>query len=205
MIPFALSLVFYATTVFSAPESTDAPPSASIDSGVIVGTTTSLPFSPVTVNKFLGIPFAAPPVRFSPPEPPEPWKFPYDASEYKSVCVQQFNYPERKRNQTIDWYSTPGPPTGESEDCLNLNVYAPEHAEECSKAVLFWIHGGSFSFGAGSLPIYDGSSFAANHDLVVVTVNYRTNVFGFPGSTDLPEGERNLGSVLAYVCLETQT
>ena len=66
-----------------------------------------------------------------------------------------------------------GPP-GESEDCLYLNVYVPETAST-SKAVMFWIHGGQIAFGTASLPIYDGSGISANQDVIVVTINYRTN------------------------------
>lgn len=202
MAPFTiLALAFYAITVSSTPCSTEARPTASIDSGVVVGTTTSLPSSPTTVNQFLGIPFGEPPIRFNPPHPAASWESPYDASEYKPACVQEFKYPEVQRNLTIEWYSNPGPPAGESEDCLNLNVFAPAGAAEGSKAVLFWIFGGSFVFGSGSIPLYDGTSFAANHDVVVVTINYRTNVFGFPGSS---ETEANLGSVLCMFVEKTR-
>jgi carboxylesterase type B len=188
MSPYTLllTLAIHAITAVSVP--CDTRPTATIDSGVLVGTITSLPSSSATVNKFLGIPFAEPPVRFSPPQPVEPWESVYDASEYKPACIEQLNNPK-----ITEWFDTPGPPAGDSEDCLNLNVYAPASAEEGSKAVLFWIHGGSFVFGSGSIPLYDGSSFAAKHDIVVVTINYRLNVFGFPGSPDVPESERNLG------------
>ena len=191
MAPYTLLLTLaLAITAASVPcnTTTNTRPTATIDSGVVVGTTTSLPFSSNTVNKFLGIPFAEPPVRFSPPQPVEPWQSTYDASEYKPACIQQFNHPK-----IIEWFDTPGPPAGESEDCLNLNVYAPASAAEGSKAVLFWIYGGSFVFGSGSSHLYDGSSFAANEDIVVVTINYRTNVFGFPGSPDVSKEEKNLG------------
>ncbi|KAK7424150.1 hypothetical protein QQZ08_008756 [Neonectria magnoliae] len=166
---------------------------ATIDCGVAVGTTTSLPSSTVTVNKFLGIPFGTVPVRFGPPKPPLPFESPYDASEYKPGCIQKFNYPEYERNLSVKWYNTPGPPAGESEDCLSLNIFAPAAAPDRPRAVLFWIFGGGFNQGSGSLDLYDGSSFATNHDVVVVTSNHRLNIFGFPGSPDLPEGERNLG------------
>jgi carboxylesterase type B len=48
-------------------------------------------------------------------------------------------------------------------------------------------------FGTASLPGYDGTSFATNQGIVVVTINYRTNVFGFPASRDLPITQNNLG------------
>ena len=118
-----------------------------------------------------------------------------DASEYKPACIQEFNGPPEARNRTIEWFSDPPPPAGEDEDCLNLNVYAPANAEPGSKPVLFWIFGGAFVFGTGSLPLYDGVSFATNQDVVVVTFNYRTNIFGFPGSPDVPPEEQNLGYI----------
>ncbi|PIG80547.1 carboxylesterase domain containing protein [Aspergillus arachidicola] len=192
---FYLGLV--ASIALSSPvHKTDSRPTATIDAGVVAGTTTSVSSSTVTVNQFLGIPFGAPPVRFSPPQPPAPWSSAYDASKYRPDCIQQFNYPEASRNRSIAVFNTPPPQGGEeSEDCLHLNVFAPESAAEGSKAVLFWIYGGSFSIGASSLPIYDGTSLAANQDVVVVTSNYRTNVFGFPGSPDLPTSQLNLGSM----------
>lgn len=57
-----------------------------------------------------------------------------------------------------------------------LNVYAPSTpAPADGRAVLFWIYGGALQFGNAGQPTYDGSSFAAYEDVIVVTVNYRTN------------------------------
>ncbi|KAK1035302.1 hypothetical protein LTR74_018887, partial [Friedmanniomyces endolithicus] len=89
-------------------------------------------------------------------------------------------------------YNNPAPV--ESEDCLYLNVYTP--TTDCTKearAVLFWIYGGDLQFGYAGLPLYDGSSFAAKQDVVVVTTNYRTNVFGFSNSPQIPIGQQNSG------------
>lgn len=47
-----------------------------------------------------------------------------------------------------------------------------------SQSVFFWIYGGNLQFGDAGLPAYDGSSFAANQDIIVVTINYRLNAFG---------------------------
>ncbi|GAB1199964.1 hypothetical protein APSETT444_009324 [Aspergillus pseudonomiae] len=195
LAPTLFSLGLLASRALSSPvNKTDSHPTVTIDAGVVAGTTTSISSSTVTVNQFLGIPFAAPPVRFSPPQPPAPWSSVYDASQYRADCIQQFKYPEASRNRTIAAFDTPPPRGGEeSEDCLHLNIFAPQAAPEGSKAVLFWIYGGSFAMGASSLPIYDGTGLAANQDVVVVTSNYRTNVFGFPGSPDLPTSEWNLG------------
>ena len=57
-------------------------------------------------------------------------------------------------------------------------------------------------FGTASLPGYDGTSLVANQDIVVVTINYRTNVFGFPSSEDLPITQNNLGFFDQELALE---
>lgn len=77
----------------------------------------------------------------------------------------------RELSNTL-FYNPPAP--GESEDCLYLNVYAPSGGAD-DKPVMFWIYGGSNLGGAASLPLYDGTSFAANQDIVVVVINYRVN------------------------------
>lgn len=69
-----------------------------------------------------------------------------------------------------------GTPPVESEDCLYLNVFTPATPPpETGRAVMFWIYGGNLQFGTAGLPGYDGSSFAAHQDVVIVTHNYRTN------------------------------
>lgn len=66
-------------------------PTATIDAGVVIGTTTSLPAATATVNKFLGIPFAkSPPTRFAPPEKPAPFSAPIEAKQWSPACIQQF-------------------------------------------------------------------------------------------------------------------
>jgi carboxylesterase type B len=169
VLPLCLLHLVLATPV----ERAAAAPSATLDSGVVVGTTTGLPSSKVTVNKFLGIPFAAPPVRFSPPVSPAKWSQPLDTSVYKPACIQQFNYPEAAREFTIDLFNNPPPAAGESEDCLYMNVYAPAGGK--GKAVMFWIYGGGLQFGSNSVTQYDGTGFAANQDVIIVAPNYRTN------------------------------
>lgn len=68
------------------------------------------------------------------------------------------------------------PPPAESEDCLYLNVFSPQGASSSNnKPVMFWLYGGNNQFGTASLAYYDGSSLAANEDVVVVAINYRTN------------------------------
>ncbi|KAF2450311.1 carboxylesterase [Karstenula rhodostoma CBS 690.94] len=167
-------------------------PTATIDGGVIVGTWTSLPSAPAAVNKFLGVPFAAPPKRFEPPQNHKPWTRPLDTRTRKPACVQEFAFAQPVLNLTLALFNTP--PPEESEDCLYLNVWAPaKPAPKGGRAVMFWIYGGGLYFGDASIAQYDGSHFAAYEDVVIVAANYRTNVFGFPDAPELDIKERNLG------------
>jgi len=173
---------------------TDLSPTATLGCGVVKGTTTSLPAATATVNKFLGVPFAqSPPRRFSPPQKGASCDI--DATAFKPACIQQFVYPKLTQEFVKEIFNNPGgSPPEESEDCLYLNVYAPSSpAPPGGRAVMFWIYGGSLQFGTAGQPGYDGSYFAAYEDVIVVTTNYRTNVFGFPTSPEIPVNGRNLG------------
>jgi para-nitrobenzyl esterase len=68
-----------------------------------------------------------------------------------------------------------------SEDCLFLNVYVPKNAQpESNLPVLYWIHGGAYTNGAGSIAWYDGSKLASR-GTIVVSINYRLGALGFAG------------------------
>jgi carboxylesterase type B len=66
-------------------------------------------------------------------------------------------------------------------DCLTLNIFQPETSSTRSKAIMVFCHGGSNQIGSGSL--FDGSALAAIGDIIVITINYRLNLFGFLSST----------------------
>ena len=115
------------------------------------------------VMAFKGVPYAAPPVgdlRWRPPEPVEAWTGVRDASTSGSICVQDG-----------------GQDLSQSEDCLFLNVWAPHQTSELLP-VMVWMHGGGYTGGSGSTSLYDGTHFAEK-GVVLVTINYRLNVFGF--------------------------
>jgi para-nitrobenzyl esterase len=79
----------------------------------------------------------------------------------------------------------------QSEDCLTLDICAPDCAPGARKPVIAWIHGGAFTSGAGSLPWYGGSALARNGDVVTVGINYRLGALGFLYLPGLSAG--NLG------------
>ena len=79
----------------------------------------------------------------------------------------------------------------QSEDCLTLDIYAPDCAPGSRKPVIAWIHGGAFTSGAGSLPWYGGGTLARNGDVVTVGINYRLGALGFLYLPGLSAG--NLG------------
>jgi len=116
---------------------------------------------------FKGIPYAAPSVgvlRWRPPEPPVPWKAPLVTTKAGCICPQDtLIFPAFGRM---------------GEDCLNLNIWAPEKPGQDLHPVMVWLHGGGFNTGSGSVPLYDGTYFASL-GIVVVTINYRLSTLGF--------------------------
>ncbi|KAF2278013.1 alpha/beta-hydrolase [Westerdykella ornata] len=196
-----LLLLFFClyTSADEVSDALSATPTATIGAGRIIGTTTAIgpTGSSIAVNKFLGIPYAAPPTnenRFRPPQPPAPWQT-RDTKQFSASCPQVFvQSPVSSRDFTRAVFNNPAP--AESEDCLYLNVFAPRKAWDPAHPpypVLFWMYGGGWQFGNAGQPWYDGSYFAALEDVVVVSVNYRTNAFGLPIAPTITNlTERNL-------------
>jgi len=125
------------------------------------------------VGVWRAIPYAEPPLgelRFLPPRPPRAWDGERDGTRYSAVAMQS-------RDPRVAMMSGITDAMAMSEDCLQLDVYAPT-TDGAPRPVLVWIHGGAFVMGAGSLPLYSGVGFASRHDLVVVTVNYRLGLLG---------------------------
>lgn len=122
-----------------------------------------------SIVEYLGIPFAKPPVgelRFKRSQPIDPWEGVFEAKEYGHPSVQ------------LDDGKLRG-----SEDCLTLNVLAPEGARKTP--VFVWIHGGGYNTGSTSDGIYDGIHFAED-GVVFVSFQYRLNVLGFYDFTTYP-------------------
>ena len=122
---------------------------------------------------FAGIPYAAAPVgsrRFKKAIPHEPWSEVRAATRF-GPAAPQVPSGGMTANAPVNW----------NEDCLFLNICTPA-LDSKKRPVMFWIHGGGYRTGQGAIPWYDGTSFATNGDIVVVSINYRMGAFGF---TDL--------------------
>lgn len=133
------------------------------------------------VSAYLGIPYAAPPVdksRWREPQRAAAWKNTRLADKFGPSCPQAI-VPGGFGPWTHEYV-----PSGEtSEDCLSLNVWTPANATKKKLPVLVWIHGGGFTSGSASVPVYDGAALA-REGIVVVSVNYRLGLLGFLGSEE---------------------
>ncbi len=130
------------------------------------------------VKKYLGVPFAKPPVgdlRFAPPQPMAEWDGVLNCTEYKNSAVQT----EEAQKEGLVY----------GEDCLYLNIWTPEKGDNLP--VYIFIHGGAYVSGSPSDQRYDGTVFARD-GIIQVNVTYRMNALGFLSSK---EGEEAYGSL----------
>ncbi|KAG0428163.1 hypothetical protein HPB47_024837 [Ixodes persulcatus] len=146
------------------------------------------------VDAYLGIPFAEPPVgerRFLKPVAAEPWTGVFNATSQNKGCVQT----DMPITPTVSFDMSET-----TEDCLYLNVWVPERAcdnkakDPCDKLlpVFVFLYGGFFGWGSTSLFVFDGVHFASRSKLIVITFNYRVNVFGFLNASS-PVAPGNMG------------
>lgn len=122
------------------------------------------------VRKFLGIPYAQPPVgdlRWRPPMPAKPWMGVRETTAFGARCMQPYIYKDMR-------FRDPG----QSENCLTLNVWAPKVKSGQKLPVMVWIYGGGFLAGSTSEPRQDGTHLA-HKGVIVVSMNYRLGIFGF--------------------------
>ncbi len=116
------------------------------------------------INAFKGIPYGGDTSsrRFMAPVPPEKWNDVREAMEYGPSS------PQRGRDgQKM------------SEDCLYINIFTPALRDKGKRPVMFYLHGGAYSGGSGSSPLYDGVNLCKRGNVVVVSINHRLNAFGY--------------------------
>lgn len=148
------------------------------------------------VTAFKGIPFAAPPVgenRWRAPKPCSDWEGTLDACRFKPISVQ--DTPGLGTDiYCREWHVDSKTPM--DEDCLYLNVWTNAKSIDEKLPVMVWYFGGGLQWGYPSEMEFDGERIA-RRGVIVVTVNYRLNVFGFLAHPEItanhPEGPSNFG------------
>lgn len=146
-------------------------PEVKLDSGKIRGLIVGEDHD---VYAYKGIPFAKPPVgdlRWREPVAPDKWDGVKDCFKFGNASPQR----TPALMKAIPQMAINAP---YNEDCLYLNVWKPAKATSDKLPVLVWIHGGGYTMGAASQPIYDGESLARK-GVVLVSINYRLGPFGF--------------------------
>jgi len=117
-----------------------------------------------------GVPFAAAPIgdlRWKAPQPAKNWGGVREAASWGHRCMQ---------TGLMDKFNV-DPSGAMSEDCLFLNIWRPK--KDGKFPVMVWIHGGAYTGGTANTPMYWGDRLSEAGGVVVVTINYRLNVFGF--------------------------
>ncbi|MEL7159152.1 MAG: carboxylesterase family protein [Bacteroidota bacterium] len=128
------------------------------------------------IQTYLGVPFAQPPVgdlRWQPPQPAKPWSGVKETKQFSARPIQKFIFGDMRFRSS-----------GVSEDCLYLNVWTPAKKDTKGLPVLLYYYGGGNTAGAADEIRYDGTTLAGK-DVIVVTANYRLNVFGFLAHPEL--------------------
>ena len=137
-----------------------------------------LPAADPRITSYKGIPFAAPPVgenRWRAPQPCADWEGDFQAYEFSPIPMQAPISADPKNLYDREWHVDKDIPM--SEDCLTLNVWAPADGRT-GMPVFVWYFGGGLQVGYSAEMEFDGERLA-RRGIVVVTVNYRVNVFGF--------------------------
>ncbi|KAI1788051.1 carotenoid ester lipase [Ganoderma leucocontextum] len=176
-------------------------PTVVLDNATVIGQSNG------TTIRYLGLPFAQPPIgdlRLRLARPVLPFNGTINATAFGNQCIQQTfpnitlpsDVPAAVGQYLADFIATPDVP--QSEDCLNLNVIVPANATKDSKLpVAVWIFGGGFQI--GSNVIQPGQNVVARsielgHPIIYVAVNYRLSAFGFLGGKEVKKaGVGNLG------------
>ncbi|TFK78060.1 alpha/beta-hydrolase [Polyporus arcularius HHB13444] len=196
-----VSLGLLVSSALALPEEVQTQPTVTLDEATVIGQPNG------TVIKYLGLPFAQPPIgdlRLRLPKPAPPYTGTINATAFGNQCIQKTPAP-------ISLPSTVPAAVGTyiagflarqdvpfSEDCLNLNVIVPADAHPESKLpVAVWIYGGGFEIGSNAVEpgeVVVSRSIEIGHPVIFVAMNYRLGAFGFLGGSEVKDaGVANLG------------
>lgn len=164
-----------------------------VENGIVQG----LPAADPRITSFKGIPFAAPPVaenRWRAPQPVQNWEGILKAYEFAPISMQAPTVIDVNNIYTREWSVDPDLPM--DEDCLYLNVWTPAVSADEKLPVFVWYFGGGLQVGHTAEMEFDGERIA-RRGIVVVTVNYRLNAFGFLSHPEItaesPDAPANFG------------
>lgn len=157
------------------------------------------------VRQFLGIPYAQPPVgdrRWAPPELLDDPDAQISAVELPPSCIQSLSTasPSVYNRDVLEFNLQGLNTTGAiSEDCLTASVWAPANAQS-GLPVLIYVYGGGFQTGGQDVPYQIPAQWVnRTQDHIVVSFNYRLNIFGFPNAAGLEEQNVGLLDQRAFV------
>ncbi|KAF2684071.1 para-nitrobenzyl esterase [Lentithecium fluviatile CBS 122367] len=147
------------------------------------------------VAQFLGVPFAESPegpLRWLPPVL-KSRKGRIDATAFGNNCPQYLGNLTTVYSEDATGFVTP---QNIGEDCLSVSIWAPK--KECSETgslpVIAWLYGGGFNEGGANVPYQNPAKWVERSQKhIVVSINYRVNIFGFPNAAGLKDDEQNLG------------
>jgi para-nitrobenzyl esterase len=165
-------LIIIFSSFLMAQDKNGFPVQVTIENGIIEGNYDTK----TGVQKYFGIPFAQPPLgelRWKAPQPVKNWNGVKITKEFGPRPIQKLVFGDM--NSRSD---------GVSEDCLYLNVWTPAKRDTKGLPVLVYFYGGGNVAGDASEPRYDGEAMA-QEGIVVVTTNYRLNLFGNFAHKDL--------------------
>ncbi|KAG9684842.1 cholinesterase, partial [Aureobasidium melanogenum] len=179
---------------YDDPERSGSSAPVNTTSGLIIGHASR---NRSQVSEYLGIPYAQPPLgelRFAAPQQYSSDDI-FNASSFSPDCPANLPPPSTYPGLTasgqriyLNFADQVGNP--QSEDCLTLNIWTKATTHKSPKAVLLWIHGGRFTLPGTHSLFYQGQYLADQEDVIVVTINQRVNIFGYPGA---PGETQNLG------------
>jgi len=153
----------------AAKASTSGSPAVEMTAGKIRGSLEN------KIYAFKGVPYGASTagnMRFMPPAKTQAWTGVRDAFEIGLRCPQL-------PGNLVPEFAVMDRTEPSGEDCLRLNLWTQGLKDGHKRPVMVWLHGGGFTAGSAGFTCYDGTNIAAKHDVVLVGVNHRLNIFGF--------------------------